>query len=298
MLLFPGLDALFQTSKLQRWLEISEARRGLDEASTYLSKLTGQDEDLALFLKSHSRHHIKDFDRTLVMLTALQVGIARGLREKFHWDILLGCSHGDIARSVVAGVISFEHAVGVLWKFSELRKKCPEGYAASVRPVEGKLTQNYIDWLEEQGAPVSLWSEGQATIAGSTKLMTELAITGREKGLKIKPVLQYPVHSPSMQPVVTELIQSLHLWTVQKPNCPVFSSVTVEYLNEPEEIVKEALAGAVSAVKWTESIAHLYEKENVTKFINVGPCNSLTGWMLESDLLAGATLVDSWDSLA
>jgi acyl transferase domain-containing protein len=297
VLLFPGLDALFETSKYKRWLDVPVTKNVLAEASTHLSRLTGQPEDLASFIRDHSRPHVADFDRTLVALTALQVGIARGLAQNLRWDVLLGCSHGDIARSVIGEVFSFEHAVEILWVFAELRKTCPEGYAASVRAIEGELLPEHIDWLESQGAPVSLWSESNATVAGSTPLMQNLVGESRARGLKIKPVLRYPVHSPAMQPVAEKLLAHLEKWPMRESRWPIFSSVHVEYLTAPIEIASEALTGAVSAVKWTQSLRHLHGNENFTTFINVGPCNSLTGWMLQSEAMRNATLVDSWSVL-
>src|SRR5262249_14784808 len=130
VLLFPGLDALFLASKLKRWLINPTISVALNEASTARSRLTHQSEDLVIILEKFIRHHIADFDRTLVALTALQVGIARALAEKVSWDLVLGCSHGDIARSVVCEVVSFADAVDILWLFAELRKSCPKGGTA------------------------------------------------------------------------------------------------------------------------------------------------------------------------
>jgi hypothetical protein len=148
---------------MKRWLANESAKRALSEASGYLAKVSGREEDLCAFLATENRPHLADFDRTLVALTALQIGIARAIGKKTEWDIVVGCSHGDVARNVLTAVLSFERAVEVLWIFAELRKTCPEGATANVRTTDGTpLSSDQLAWLKEEGAPVSLWSDTNA----------------------------------------------------------------------------------------------------------------------------------------
>ena len=136
-LLFPGLDALFNTNNLKQWLGYTFIKKKLDFASQCLSHLSGKKEDLFQFVTDHRRIHIVDFDRTLIVLTTLQVAIAERIQMDHHWDIAQGCSHGDLARNVICGVTSFEDAIDILWSFSQLRHICPEGYTANVRTSKG-----------------------------------------------------------------------------------------------------------------------------------------------------------------
>jgi [acyl-carrier-protein] S-malonyltransferase len=295
-LLFPGLDALFMSSKLQRWLADEKVCETLKEASGLLSEITGAPEDLAEFIRVNKRLHLADFDRTLVALTALQVGITRQLRV--HWDIAQGCSHGDVARSVICESLSFRDAIDLLWTFGELRKTCPKGYTANVRARDGSpLTAEQIQWLKDSDTPVSLWSDTNATIGGSVETLEKIIQQCESKGLKVKPVLPYPVHSPAMRPSMEELRAKAGRWTIRAPNKPVFSSLWIRYLETPQDIFEEGLASAVQEVRWTETLAHLHEKEGVNTFINVGPSNTLTGWLFSSPKFEGVKLLDGWELL-
>jgi|GEM_PF-3128745 len=295
-LLFPGLDALFMSSKLQRWLTDEKVCETLREASGLLSEFTGQKEDLAEFIRVNKRLHLADFDRTLVALTALQVGITRQLEVK--WDIAQGCSHGDVARSVICESLSFRDAIDLLWTFGELRKTCPKGYTANVRTRDGSaLTPEQLQWLKDSDTPVSLWSDTNATIGGSVEVLEKIIAQSESRGLKVKPVLQYPVHSPAMRPSMEELRAKSARWQLRAPNKPVFSSLWIRYLTTPADILEEGLASAVQEVRWTETLAHLHEKEGVTTFINVGPSNTLTGWLFSSPKFKGVTLLDGWELL-
>jgi malonyl CoA-acyl carrier protein transacylase len=295
-LLFPGLDALFMTSKLKRWLQDPKICDALAEASDYLGSSTGKSENLQKFLEENSRLHLADFDRTLVVLTALQIGIARQLKEP--WDIAQGCSHGDIARSVICESITFKDAVELLWIFAELRKSCSPGYTANVRNRDGSpLTPEQIEWLRVRNAPVSQWSDTNATIGGDNATLAKIIADAEGLGLKIKPVLPYPVHSPTMQASMEALREKTAHLQVRDPIKPVFSSLWVRYLTSGKDILAEGLAGAVSEVRWVETLTHLHEKENVDCFLNVGPSNTLTGWLFNSPRFSSVKLLDGWEIL-
>jgi hypothetical protein len=295
-LLFPGLDALFMASKLKRWLENTVVSASVVEASDYLESITGQKEDLLNFIQTNSRPHLRDFDRTLVVLTAIQIGIARQLEK--NWDVVQGCSHGDIARSVICESFSYFQAIELLWVFAELRKTCPAGYTANVRRKDlAPLDGPQIQWLKENGAPVSQWSDTNATIGGDNDLLTKIIAQSESMGLKIKPVLPYPVHSPGMRPSMEALRGKTKHWDIKAPKHKVFSSVWVRYLDSGKDIFEEGLAGAVQEVRWVETLTHLHENEGVDCFINVGPSNTLTGWLFNTERFQKVKLLDGWDIL-
>lgn len=295
-LLFPGLDALFMASKLKRWLANPLVCEALDEASSHLQKLTGEKEDLLTFTAENSRPHLRDFDRTLLVLTALQLGIARQLKEP--WEIAQGCSHGDIARSVICGSITFSEAVQLLWAFAELRKTCAPGYTANVRTRDmSPLTSEQVNWLKANNTPVSQWSDTNATIGGDNETLGKIILESEAMGLKIKPVLPYPVHSPAMRSSMEALREKTKLWRVKDPNKKVFSSLWVRYLTTGQEIMEEGLASAICEVRWVETLTYLHEKEGVNCFLNVGPSNTLTGWLFKSERFKNVKLLDGWELL-
>lgn len=294
--LFPGLDALFVSSKLKQWAELDKVKDSLSEASKILSQFSKQDENLHGFIVENRRHHIVDFDRTLIVLTVLQVAIAKLVREKISWNIVQGCSHGDIARNVICGVMSLENAIEILWEFSKLRKICPQGYTASIRTtLSGNMTEEQISWLNNHGARVSRWSLSHGTIGGKKDLIDKLSKDGEKVNLKIKPILSYPVHSDAMEPIVDDLLAYAKLWKFNNSEERIFSSIWLKFIAEGDEIFKEGVAGATEPVRWVETLEYLCEKENVKNFINIGPSNTLTGWLLESPEFSHVKVHEAWD---
>ena len=229
---------------------------------------------------------------------ALQVGIAREIQKTLTWDILLGCSHGDIARSVIAGSLEFNGAVEIVWFFSQLRKTCAPGCTANIRTTNGTpLSESQLNWLETQGFPVSQWSSENATIGGAQESVQAAILPGRELGIKIKPVLPYPVHSPVMKSSADLLRSQSNRWQINAPKWPIFSSVWCKFISTSDEIREEALTGPVAAIRWMPSISNLVAEHEVNRFINIGPSNTLTGWILNSNPLKNVALVDAWEHL-
>lgn len=296
VLLLPGLDAIFSSAKMRQWLHNPFVIDTLQEASKELSQITGQIEDIAGFIRAHKHLHLADFDRTLIALTSMQVAITRQL--KVPWHITQGCSHGDIARSVVTGCISFREAIEFLWIFAQIRKQHSSGYTANIRMRDGSaLPIEILGWLKNEGAPVSLWSENNATIGGSEKTLEKIISEAPTRGLKVKPVLEFPVHSPAMEPTMNLLREVTKNYTIRDPNAAVFSSVWVKFIRSGEEVREEALASAIQEVRWMDTLTHLYEIEGATQFINVGPSNILTSWLFNNPRFKNLKLVESWDLL-
>lgn len=299
VLLFPGLDAIFDTRHLKKWLQCEFIHQKLQEASTVLEGFSGQKENLSQLVQDSRRIHLVDFDRTLIVLTTLQVAIAENLKALTQWDLVQGCSHGDLARNVVSGVTRFTDAIEILWTFSQMRLNCPKGYTANVRDHEMKpLSNEQLQWLEDYQAPVSRWSFQHATIAGEESWLYDLKERAPVVGLKIKPVLPYPVHSPAMKPMMKEIAQLAKKWPLSLPHTPVFSSLWLKYLETEEDFLLEGLANSLLPIRWLETLEKVYKEEGATRFINVGPSNTLTGWLLESPEYAGLEVLEAWDLIS
>jgi [acyl-carrier-protein] S-malonyltransferase len=292
-LLIPGLDAILAASQIRRWCTFPEVRASLALASGALGALTGGKEDLCHFIESSPRPHLADFERTLVAMTAIQVGIARELEKSLRWDLIVGCSHGDFARSVLAGCIELPTAVDLLWTFGELRKSGPPGRTANVRHARGlPLSEEQLAWIARHDVSLSLWSRFHGTASGSTASIDELRAGALARDLKVKPLLAYPVHSPAMLPIAGKMAEQASRWPIRPPRLPVFSSAYARFIDTADEIAGEAIAGATAPLRWLETVAAL-ARVGVRAYINVGPSTTLAGWLKDD-----VTIAEAWELLA
>lgn len=298
-ILFPGLDSLFVASKIKRWLDFDFVQQSLNETSLKLSELTNQSEDLLMFIRDTHRPYLVDLDRSLVCLTVLQVSIATNLKNKItDLGLIQGCSHGDIARSVMVESISLIDAIEILWSFTFLRKLLPDGVTATVRTKDGTpISEAHVAWLKAEDTPISLWSKEHGTIGAETHKIDLLSKVAVDRNLKIKNMLPFPVHTPALVPAIELLRKTSNLWPVSDPKQRTVSSVWVRDITTAQELKDEVLAGAIQPVRWIETLDYLYHEKKIREFINIGPSNTLTSWVFESNQYPELKVIEAWDLL-
>jgi len=195
----------------------------------------------------------------------------------------------------VSGALGLRETIDLVWFCANQRHLSPKGRMANVRPVEGRFTQVQLDWLDETGLPVSLWSDRHAAIAGTIDETDKVMAVARQAGLKIRHIYDYPFHSPVMLPMAEKIAAHAGRWPVQEPKLPVFSSVRVCHIREPAELRMEALAGACEPVHWKKSVDTLIREHGVERFVNIGPTDTLTSWIETSEAHQQVEVVEAWD---
>ncbi len=295
--MIPGLDAVFVPAKLRQWTQFSSVQNKLKSASALLSKLSGNSEDLLAFCALDSRQIIKDIDKAILVIHLLQVSIIEELERTYQFDDILSCSLGDIARNVYIGSLKQDHAIEMIWYFSNYRKLCLSGATASVKDGgSNNLSQVQTRWLEEQGFDLSFWSEKHATIAGSDVDLERVSLMGTKHNLKIKPVFPFPVHSKVLEPSLPPMLALKDKWPFENFNKKPYSSIWLKHLETKEEIFCEFMDCAIKPIRWLDSIENL-SAQNINHYINVGPGSTLTSWFKTSPKYSGITVVESWDIL-
>jgi len=257
--------------------------------------MTGEKEDISRFLAENARPHRADMDRMFVAHTAMQCGILREIGDKHPIDGLVGCSVGDLARLAASNVISLRETIDLVWFCAQHRHLCPPGKMANVRPKNETFSQAQLDWLEQTGISVSIWSDRHAAIAGGNQEVDEIAEAGREQDLKVRTLYDYPFHSSAMLAVSDVVKTNVGRWHPKTADKPVYSSVYLKHIATPQEMTVEALAGACSPVHWKQTVENLAFEHGVTHLVNIGPSDTLTSWIEQDERMARLTVVDAWD---
>ncbi len=108
-------------------------------------------------------------------------------------------------------------------------------------------------------------------------------------------MLPFPVHTPTLIPAIELLRSTADFWPVSTPKQKTVSSVWVREMTTAQELKDEVLAGAIQPVRWIDTLNYLYHEKNIREFINIGPSNTLTAWVLESDKYPGLRVLEAWD---
>lgn len=292
---FPGLDALWQEARTRKWLESSAVTKFLDHASIFASKTTGREFRIEEFLRERSPRHIGNLDNLFLAHASLQFAIYMHVCKSHKIDGLVDCSAGYLARLAVSGSLNFEEAVALTWLQAKSRHLAPRGVLANVRPAQGEFVSSQLEWLKNSFESVSIWSNRHAAIPGTSDQIAESMTRAVEHNLKIRKMYPYPFHSKAMIPAADFMRAETANWQLKQPVLPVYSSVWLRHIADPEEIREESLAIVYSPVLWLDSLRDLVDNHGVTHLLNIGPSNTLTSWISDSDFSPQLTVVDALD---
>ena len=290
VVVFSGFNALIADEDRTRFLSTPSVLKRIEEASDILSI------NLTKYCNGSSAemYEIENSPLTAALITAIQVGAFEAVQEKIapqSW--LMGCSLGDIARTVCAGSIDFNELIGTYAKFTELATSMGGIGFNAVIISRNAITQEALKKLNDGGMSVSTMSPFFMNVAGSNDAYKELNDIAGAQGWRVQKILDFPAHSQLLVPHLKPFWDVLPKGEVRLPKFRIFSSLTCRELATCSEIQDEVYLNMVTPVRWAEAVDHLIREESVTRMINIGPCESLTKITKRSG--HGIEFVNGWE---
>jgi [acyl-carrier-protein] S-malonyltransferase len=195
----------------------------------------------------------------------------------------MGCSLGDLARSVYSGAYLFEDAVynhvyytraiaGIDKIGANIGILAPKGQPFTFTPEDFK-------WFDAMEVDVSRLTARFLNVGGRFRDLEQIKTAARERGWNVMNILDYPAHSRYILPFVERVAQDALRVRVNAPKIPMFSSFSVQPLVDPELIKREFLLSITMPIHWHVAVETLVATHGVRKFVNIGPCRSLSGLM-------------------
>jgi acyl transferase domain-containing protein/acyl carrier protein/2-polyprenyl-3-methyl-5-hydroxy-6-metoxy-1,4-benzoquinol methylase len=142
-------------------------------------------------------------------------------------EAIVGHSVGEVAAAHVAGVLNLADAVCVIFHRSRLQAKTVGLGKMLAVGLSLEEAQRFIVGYEDQVSIGAVNSPKAVTLSGDGKVLEEIA-----KSLEIQQIfckflrVEVPYHSPLMEPLKAELIESLQGIHPQQAIIPLFSTVT------------------------------------------------------------------------
>ena len=239
----------------------------------------GPEEDLRLTANTQPAILTTSIATLRVVLT--ETGLAA--------NFMAGHSLGEYSALVAAGALSFADAVRtVRARGTFMQEAVPVGVGAmaailSVEP--DALAEICLEAAQgEVVSPANFNSPGQIVIAGHTGAVNRAIEIAKAKGFRKAMLLPVsaPFHCSLMAPAGERLAEALRDISVSALQVPVVSNVEAEP-NRDHDRVKELLVKQVSApVRWEESVVRMVKQE-VARFIEIGPGKVLSGLVKRID---------------
>lgn len=253
-----------------------------------------------------------DLDDTLnaqpALLTA-SIAILRAAQERAAAEgidlsaprLVAGHSLGEYSALVAADAIDFADALRLVRARGRLMKQAgaaqPGGMAALIGADDATAEAVAAALPGVQVANFN--SPGQVVLSGSAAGIAALPETAKAHGVrKVIPLaVSIAAHSPLMASIVDEYRAAVEATPMRPPRVPVISNVTAQPLIEVDTIRAELVQQLTAPVRWVADVQALADA-GVTRFVEIGPGNVLTGLVKRILKDADARAIGTPDDIA
>lgn len=201
----------------------------------------------------------------------------RGLRA----NVVAGHSLGEFTALVAAGVLNFEDALKIVAERGSLMNKCNEtnpGTMAAVLKFDIEKIREACDSIDEVVQVANFNSDTQTVISGSVSGVHRAMSKIKEMGARIVKELEVggAFHSPLMQAAEDGLRGIIEATTYHPAVCDVYTNVDAAAQRNPEALQHLSVQQLTRSVLWFDILQNMI-KDGVTRFVELGPGNVLSG---------------------
>ncbi|WP_437668801.1 SDR family NAD(P)-dependent oxidoreductase [Sorangium sp. So ce131] len=203
---------------------------------------------------------------------AVQVALSELLKT---WGItpsaVVGHSAGEVSAAYVAGALSFEDAVHVVYHRSRLQATTEGmGKMLAVGVSEARLPA-YLAGLEAKVSVAAINSDDAITLAGDEQALAAIAARLEAEGVFARFLkVGVPYHSPVMDRLKAPLIEALGKIVVRTPHTPLYSTVSGQ-LTRAGDWGPEYWSRNVRDPVLFKAAIDAVARDGVRMFLEVGP---------------------------
>ncbi|KAM4605945.1 phthioceranic/hydroxyphthioceranic acid synthase-like [Polymixia lowei] len=232
-----------------------------------------------------SEFESSDFARPDVvqpLLFAIQVGIAALLK---HWgvkpDAILGHSVGEVAAAHCSGLLSLEDAVKVIYFRSTLQTKVTGGKMLVISNMAVSEVVALLPRYSDKICIAAFNSPQSCTLSGDAdaikSLNHDLSVSDKSQNLFLR-VLDVPAayHSQMMNPILSEIKNSIGSLQVNDLETELFSTVTGKGVEHPDFSTGEYWARNIrEPVSFEQAVRSATKGKKNVVFVEIGPRRAL-----------------------
>lgn len=204
--------------------------------------------------------------------------------------MMAGHSLGELSALTVAGALSFEDGLKLVYARAMAMQKCCEaqpGAMAAIIALPDEVVEQVCREVSTDNCvviPANYNCPGQLVISGHVEAVN--AACEKLKAAGAKRALVLPVsgafHSPLMQAAKDELAAAIERTEFSEPVCPVYQNVDALPHTDPAEIKANLMAQLTGSVRWTKSVQNMIA-DGATEFTECGPGKALQGMIAKID---------------
>jgi len=214
-------------------------------------------------------------------------------------DFVAGHSLGEYVAYVVAGVLSFEDGLRLVRERGRLMGIAGEENPGKMAAIL-KLTDEQVEEICRQASEEAGWvqianlnSPGQVIISGSSAGIARAIELAKAAGARRAQELAVSIaaHSKLMDSANAQFTRAVESTTLHAPTVPVVGNITAQPLLTVADIKAEMVGQLTNSVQWTRSVQFMIA-QGVTRFVEIGPKDVLTGLIKRIDRTVARAAVD------
>jgi [acyl-carrier-protein] S-malonyltransferase len=233
-------------------------------------------------------------------VAAYRVWLAAGGDEPAQ---VAGHSLGEYSALVAADAVSFDDALKVVIRRSQLMQEAVPGGIGGMAAVLGLDDETIIKVCEEASLigvaePVNFNSPGQVVIAGHREAVDRAVERAKEAGARraIMLPVSVPSHSSLMIGAGEALREALAAADFTAPKLTVVAATDSRPYADGDDIRERLARQVFGAVQWVRTVNAIIEN-GATQIIECGPGKVLAGLCRRINKDVSTTFIDSIDSL-
>ena len=297
VILFPGTDAVENPLIRVQAMSIIGVKEKIEETEQVIKKLFGEVIDLVSYMKAPNDLSVEGFRKLVFCSLATQVAIYDNyLVRNGKPDCVMGLSLGDVPRSVVSGLVSFEEGVRNLYLFTSMHALAGKGLCVHIKLENTFDNSTELLQLDKYQVHKSvIQNEKFGLIAGEESKMkrwiTEVAMTNN---LNFRLMYPFPLHTELMSPVAKKLRPFvIKACDIQCMHTNIFSTVYGKLLKNNSDIINDCSLNISAALDFPKAINNVIAHfGNEVRFVNIGPSDSLVKFLNHMDLPEDSSITD------
>ncbi len=219
-------------------------------------------------------------------------------------NFVAGHSLGEYVAYVVAGVLSFEDGLRLVRERGRLMAKAGSENPGKMAAILKLSDEQVADICRQASVDVgwvqiaNLNSPGQVIISGSSAGIDRAIELAKAAGARRAQELAVSIaaHSTLMESVNAEFAKAVESTPLHSPQIAIVGNISAQPLTTLADIKLEMVGQLTHSVQWTQSVQYMIA-QGVTRFVEIGPKNVLTGLIKRIDKTVSRTSVEDADGI-
>lgn len=212
----------------------------------------------------------------------LQVGLAKIFES---WgiqpDAVVGHSAGEVAAAYIAGILSLDEAITIIYHRSNLQQRTSGQGAVVAVGMAPTAMQKLVADVEDRISIAAINSPKSVTLVGNKEELEQIIAPLREEGVFCRYLKgNVPVHSHYMDPLQDDLREAFKGIKPRNGNLPFYSSVTGRIIDGEQLDADYWWRNVRQPVVFAKTIREL-NRSRSRLFLELGPHPVLGGSILE-----------------